>query len=63
MDREGEGNMARRIIIIVLDSVGIGEMPDAEAYGDRGSNTLGNIARLRGGLRSSSACKTWSGEY
>lgn len=50
MDREGEGNMARRIIIIVLDSVGIGEMPDAEAYGDLGSNTLGNIARLRGGL-------------
>lgn len=32
---------------IVLDSVGIGEMPDAEDYGDRGSDTLGNIARLR----------------
>jgi phosphopentomutase len=29
----------------VLDSVGCGELPDAEAYGDRGSNTLGNIAR------------------
>jgi phosphopentomutase len=28
-----------------MDSVGIGELPDAEAYGDRGSNTLGNIAR------------------
>ena len=36
-----------RIIWIVLDSVGIGEMPDAAAYGDVGSNTLGNIARLR----------------
>jgi phosphopentomutase len=29
----------------VLDSVGIGELPDAASYGDRGSNTLGNIAR------------------
>jgi len=29
----------------VLDSVGCGELPDAEAYGDQGSNTLGNIAR------------------
>jgi phosphopentomutase len=38
----------RRIIWIVLDSVGIGEMPDAAAYGDAGSDTLGNIARLRG---------------
>ena len=36
-----------RVIWIVLDSVGIGEMPDAAAYGDVGSNTLGNIARLR----------------
>lgn len=39
--------MFRRIIWIVLDSVGIGEMPDAAAYGDTGSDTLGNIARLR----------------
>ncbi|MBM3724907.1 MAG: phosphopentomutase [Acidobacteria bacterium] len=36
-----------RVIWIVLDSVGIGEMPDAAAYGDVGSNTLGNIARQR----------------
>ena len=34
-----------RVIVIVLDSVGIGELPDAAAYGDEGSNTLGNIAR------------------
>jgi phosphopentomutase len=34
-----------RAIVIVLDSVGIGELPDASAYGDQGSNTLGNIAR------------------
>src|SRR5579871_5883538 len=32
---------------MVLDSVGIGEMPDAAAYGDLGSDTLGNIARRR----------------
>ena len=37
-----------RVIWIVLDSVGIGEMPDAAQYGDVGSNTLGNIARIRG---------------
>ncbi|MCX6628253.1 MAG: phosphopentomutase, partial [Candidatus Solibacter sp.] len=37
-----------RVIWIVLDSVGIGEMPDAADYGDAGSHTLGNIARVRG---------------
>src|SRR3954451_14865395 len=37
----------RRVIWIVLDSVGIGEMPDAAQYGDVGSDTLGNIARVR----------------
>lgn len=34
-----------RAIVIVLDSVGIGELPDASTYGDEGSDTLGNIAR------------------
>ena len=33
-----------RAIVIVLDSVGIGELPDAPLYEDQGSNTLGNIA-------------------
>ncbi|HEV8345215.1 MAG TPA: phosphopentomutase [Vicinamibacterales bacterium] len=33
----------RRAIVIVMDSVGIGELPDAHQYGDEGSNTLGNI--------------------
>jgi phosphopentomutase len=37
----------KRIVWIVLDSVGIGEMPDAASYGDAGSDTLGNIARQR----------------
>jgi phosphopentomutase len=35
----------KRAIIIVLDGVGIGELPDAAEYGDEGSNTLGNIAK------------------
>jgi len=36
-----------RIIWIVLDSVGIGELPDAADYGDLGRNTLGHIAESR----------------
>ena len=35
----------KRAAIIVLDGVGIGEAPDAAAYGDVGSDTLGNISR------------------
>lgn len=35
----------QRAIVIVLDGVGIGELPDARAYGDEGSNTLGNLAK------------------
>ncbi|PIC56750.1 phosphopentomutase [Sporosarcina sp. P12(2017)] len=40
-----------RIHLIVLDSVGIGEAPDAEAFGDVGSNTLGHIAEEMDGLK------------
>lgn len=40
----------KRVILIVLDSVGMGELPDAGRYGDEGSNTLGNISRQRNGL-------------
>ncbi len=39
-----------RLIILILDSAGIGALPDAEKYGDSGSNTLGNLARVVGGL-------------
>jgi phosphopentomutase len=35
----------KRAIVIVLDSVGAGELPDAGSYGDQGSDTLGNIAK------------------
>ncbi|KAF1086505.1 Phosphopentomutase [Sporotomaculum syntrophicum] len=40
----------RKVVIIVLDSAGIGELPDAHLYGDCGSNTLGNCSRVVGGL-------------
>jgi phosphopentomutase len=42
--------VSRRAAIIVLDGVGCGEAPDAAAYGDVGSNTLGNLSRAVGGL-------------
>ena len=42
--------MRRRAVILVLDGVGVGAAPDAEQYGDAGSDTLGNLARARGGL-------------
>lgn len=41
----------KRVFLVVLDSVGVGELPDAEAYGDQGSNTVGNIAKVLGGLK------------
>ncbi len=41
---------SRRAAIVVLDGVGIGAASDAAAYGDLGSNTLGNVARAVGGL-------------
>jgi phosphopentomutase len=40
----------KRVIVIVLDGVGAGEAPDAADYGDVGSNSLGNVARVVGGL-------------
>ena len=40
----------KRAIVIVLDGVGAGEAPDSAAYGDAGSNSLGNTARAVGGL-------------
>ncbi|MGB2952779.1 MAG: phosphopentomutase [Gaiellaceae bacterium] len=39
-----------RACVIVLDAVGAGALPDADAYGDEGSNTLGNVAKAVGGL-------------
>ena len=39
-----------RITLIVLDSVGAGELPDANLFDDCGSNTLGNMAKAYGGM-------------
>jgi phosphopentomutase len=44
------GARSPRAIVLVLDSVGAGALPDAAAYGDEGSNTLSNTARVVGGL-------------
>lgn len=40
-----------RVLLIILDGLGVGELPDADRYGDRGSATLPNLARVRGGVR------------
>ncbi|MER2049269.1 MAG: phosphopentomutase [Solibacillus sp.] len=40
----------KKIHVIVMDSVGIGEAPDADKFGDAGSNTLGHIAEKMNGL-------------
>lgn len=42
--------MTERVVLIVLDSAGIGALPDAPAYGDAGSDTLGNLIRTLGTL-------------
>ena len=38
----------KRVILVVLDSVGVGELPDAAKYGDVGSNTLGHTVKATG---------------
>mgnify|MGYP001482901354 CR=1 FL=1 len=41
----------KRVFLIVIDSVGVGEMPDADKFNDVGSNTIGNLAKATGGVR------------
>ncbi len=43
--------MARRVVVLVLDSAGVGELPDAARYGDQGSSTVPHVAQAVGGLR------------
>ncbi len=43
--------MDKRVLLIILDGLGIGELPDAEEYGDKGSNTLRNLAYAAGELK------------
>jgi len=40
----------KRVFLIVIDSVGVGEMPDADKFNDIGSNTIGNLAKATGGI-------------
>jgi phosphopentomutase len=42
--------LVSRVCVIVCDSWGVGDAPDAQAYGDAGSDTLGNTARAVGGI-------------
>jgi len=43
-------NNIMRACVLILDSCGVGELPDAENYGDSGSNSIGNVAIKTGGL-------------
>ncbi|MBZ0263301.1 phosphopentomutase [bacterium] len=44
-------NTTKRLFLVILDGVGIGEAPDASSYGDVGSDTLGNLSRAVDGFR------------
>jgi phosphopentomutase len=44
-------NTYKRVFLVVMDSVGIGEAPDAEKFGDKGSHTLGHIGEKMNGLK------------
>ena len=49
--KPGAGRAWRRVVLITLDGVGIGALPDAGRYGDAGANTLLHVAEACGGLR------------
>ena len=40
----------KRCFLVVIDSLGVGEAPDAELYGDLGTNTLANVSKAVGGV-------------
>jgi len=44
-------NRFNRVCLLILDACGVGELPDANRYGDVGSNTIGNTAKFIGGLK------------
>lgn len=51
MRKPTRGLRKARVLILVLDGLGVGELPDAADFGDSGSCTLGNLAEAVGGLR------------
>lgn len=57
MKSHTHGLRQRRVLLLVMDGVGAGELPDAEDYGDTGSCTLGNLAEAVGGLNLPTLCK------
>lgn len=46
-----DGELLKRVIWIVLDSVGMGEMPDSATYGDKGVNTIAHVYKHNNGLQ------------
>lgn len=50
-------NQLKRITLIVLDSVGCGDAPDAAAHGDQRANTIRNISRVLGEISSANLCQ------
>lgn len=42
--------MTKKAVLIVIDSAGVGYLPDAKEFGDEGANTIGNIAKACGGI-------------
>ena len=56
-------NTYKRIFLIVMDSVGIGEAPDAEKFGDIGSDTFGHIAEHMNGLHMPNMAKLGLRQY
>nr|MBA3272335.1 phosphopentomutase [Chthoniobacterales bacterium] len=51
-----------RALLVVLDSVGIGQAPDAAAYGDEGADTLGHILEQTPALTLPNLCSLGLGE-
>ena len=49
--------MYQRIFVIVLDSLGVGAMPDSKEYGDIGVDTFGHIGEKMGTMQ------TWNGKF
>ena len=71
MERNRQKTNIRRVFLIVLDSFGIGAMPDAEKYGDAGCNTLASVAAsgafvapvlTRMGLFAIDGVREWAGK-
>jgi phosphopentomutase len=47
---DAPASSARRALVVVLDACGAGALPDAADYGDAGTNTLGHLSQMTGGL-------------